>query len=187
LLLSGGVLLCALTVCGVLVVVLVLALTEVSLLLGNALSEHRLLGLRLVLLGRRSKARRLLRGGKLLGSNSLLCSSLPGRSRQRSLGLCGRRVLRSLTCLGFLALFVNVKAWFTVQSHAAELHGGAINCVVSRHDYCFLLLLHSALEACAPAGCGGCTVGADGKAADGRATNGRLLLARNWGKVTRVG
>lgn len=186
-LLGSGVLLCALAVCGVLVVVLVLGLTEVSLLLGNALSEHRLLSLRLVLLRRGSKARRLLRGGKLLGSNCLLCGSLPGRSRQRSLGLRGRRMLRSLACLGFLALFVNIKARFAIQTHAAKLHGGTINCIVARHNDCFLLLLHSALEACAPAGCGGCTVGADGKAADGRATNGRLLLARNWGHVARVG
>jgi len=187
LLLGSGVLLCALAVCGVLVVVLVLGLAKMSLLLGSTLSEHGFLSLRLVLLRRRSKTRRLLRGGKLLRSNSLLCRSLPGRSRQRSLGLCRRRVLRSLACLRFLALFINIKARLTVQTHAAKLHGGAIDCVVSRHDDCLLLLLHSALEACAPASCGGCTVGADGKAADGWATNGRLLLARNWGEVARVG
>jgi hypothetical protein len=122
-----------------------------------------------------------------LRSNSLLCRSLPGRSRQGSLGLCWRRMLRSLACLGFLALFVNIKARFAVQTHAAKLHGGTINCIVSRHNNCLLLLLHSALEACAPAGCGGCTVGADGKAADRRATDRRLLLARNRGEVARVG
>ena len=179
--------LCALAVCGVLVVVLVLGLAKMSLLLGSTLSEHGFLSLRLVLLRRRSKTRRLLRGGKLLRSNSLLCRSLPGRSRQRSLGLCRRRVLRSLACLRFLALFINIKARLTVQTHAAKLHGGAIDCVVSRHDDCLLLLLHSALEACAPASCGGCTVGADGKAADRWAANGRLLLARNGCEVTRIG
>jgi len=81
-------------------------------------------------------------------------------------------MLWSLACFRFLALFINVKAWFAVQTHAAELHGSAVDCVVSGHYNRLLLLLHPALEACASASRGGCTLGADGKAANRRARRG---------------
>jgi hypothetical protein len=186
LLLSRSILLCALTV-RVLIVVLILALVEVSGLLRNALAKDGLLSLRLVLLRSGSKTRCLLgcRGGFRRGR--LLCSGLPRCGGEGGLGLGGRRVLGRLAGLRLLALLIDIKAGLAVQAHAAELHSGTVNCVVTRHDNSLLLLLHAAVEAGAPSRSSGRTVSADSKPANGWAANGRLLLAGNGCEVARVG
>ena len=92
-----------------------------------------------------------------------------------------------LACLGLLALLVDVKTRLAVQTHAAELHSGTVDCIVTRHDNSLLLLLHTAVEAGAPSRSSGRTVSADCKSANGWAANGRLLLSRHRCKVARVG
>ena len=96
-------------------------------------------------------------------------------------------MLWGLACLRLLTLLVSIKARFAVQTHAAELHSSAVDCIVTRHDNSLLLLLHTAVEAGAPSRSSGRTVSTDSKSANGRAANGRLLLAGNGCEVTRVG
>ena len=96
-------------------------------------------------------------------------------------------MLWSLASLGLLALLVDIKTGLAVQTHAAELHSGTVNCIVARHDNSLLLLLHAAVEAGAPSRSSGRTVSTDSKSADGWATNRRLLLAGNGCEVARVG
>lgn len=82
LLLSRCVLLCALTVCSILGIVLVLGLVEVGGVLRKALAKYGLLGLRLVLLGCGSKTRCLLGCRDSFRCGRLLCGGLPGCGRK---------------------------------------------------------------------------------------------------------
>lgn len=94
-------------------------------------------------------------------------------------------MLRSLSSLWLFPILVDVWARLAVQTHATELNGSPVECIVSWHDHRFLLLLDAALEAGASSWLAGCTIRSRRITSNWRPAD-RCLLSWQRREVARI-